>query len=47
AARDPGAVVYDALQAALARKTDVVLIDTAGRIHTQKNLMEELKKIRR
>lgn len=46
-AKDPGAVVYDALQAALARKTDVVLIDTAGRIHTQKNLMEELKKIRR
>lgn len=47
AAKDPGAVVYDALKAARSRGTDVVLIDTAGRIHTQKNLMEELKKIRR
>lgn len=47
AARDPSSVVFDALQAAKSRGTDVVLIDTAGRIHTQKNLMEELKKIRR
>ncbi len=47
AAKDPGGVVYDALQAAKSRGTEVVLIDTAGRIHTQKNLMEELKKIRR
>ena len=44
---DPAAVVYDALQAAKARKTDVVLVDTAGRLHTKTNLMEELKKIRR
>jgi len=44
---DPGAVVYDALQAALSRKVDEVIIDTAGRLHTKFNLMEELKKIRR
>ncbi|RLC26999.1 MAG: signal recognition particle-docking protein FtsY [Deltaproteobacteria bacterium] len=44
---DPSAVVFDALDAALSRKTDVVLIDTAGRLHTKKNLMEELQKIRR
>lgn len=44
---DPSAVVYDAMQAALARKTDVVIIDTAGRLHTRDNLMEELKKIKR
>jgi fused signal recognition particle receptor len=44
---DPGAVVYDALQAAKSRGTDVVIIDTAGRLHTKFNLMEELKKIRR
>ncbi len=44
---DPAAVAYDAIEAAIARKTDVVLIDTAGRLHTQKNLMEELKKIKR
>jgi len=44
---DPAAVVYDAIQAGLARKRDAVLIDTAGRLHTQVNLMEELRKIRR
>jgi len=44
---DPGAVVFDALQAAFARKTDVLIIDTAGRLHTKYNLMEELKKIKR
>ena len=42
---DPGAVVYDALEAAKARECDVVVIDTAGRLHIKKNLMEELKKI--
>ena len=44
---DPGAVVYDALEAASARGCDVVIIDTAGRLHNKKNLMEELKKINR
>jgi len=44
---DPGAVVFDTLQAAKARKADVVIIDTAGRLHTKFNLMEELKKIKR
>lgn len=44
---DPAAVAYDAVQAARARKADVVIIDTAGRLHTKANLMEELKKIRR
>lgn len=44
---DPGAVVYDAVQAAKARKADVLLCDTAGRLHNKKNLMEELKKINR
>ena len=44
---DPAAVAFDAVNAAIARDTDVVLIDTAGRLHTQKNLMEELDKIRR
>lgn len=44
---DPGAVVFDALQAAKNRGTDVVIIDTAGRLHTKFNLMEELKKIKR
>jgi fused signal recognition particle receptor len=43
---DPGAVVFDALKSALARKTDVLIIDTAGRIHTKFNLMKELEKIR-
>ncbi len=44
---DPGAVVYDALQAAQNRQVDEVVIDTAGRLHTKYNLMEELKKIKR
>jgi fused signal recognition particle receptor len=44
---DPGSVVFDALSAARARNADVVIIDTAGRLHTKFNLMEELKKIRR
>lgn len=44
---DPGAVAYDAVRAAVARQADIVLIDTAGRLHTRTNLMEELKKIRR
>ncbi len=43
---DPAAVVFDATQAALARGSDVLLIDTAGRLHTQQNLMRELTKIR-
>jgi len=44
---DPGAVVFDSINAAIARKADVVLIDTAGRLHTKINLMEELAKIGR
>ena len=44
---DPASVVYDAVCAAKARKADVLLIDTAGRLHNKKNLMEELKKINR
>jgi len=44
---DPSAVVFDALSAALSRNIDVVLIDTAGRLHTKKNLMEELQKVHR
>ncbi len=44
---DPGAVVYDAIHAAKRRDTDVLICDTAGRLHTKSNLMEELKKIRR
>ena len=44
---DPAAVVYDAVLAAKARKIDILLVDTAGRLHTKANLMEELKKIRR
>ena len=44
---DPASVVYDAVCAAKARKADVLLIDTAGRLHNKKNLMEELKKIDR
>jgi fused signal recognition particle receptor len=47
AGADPSAVVYDALDAAAARHADVVLADTAGRLHTKTNLMEELAKIRR
>ena len=42
---DPGAVVYDSVQAATSRGHDVLIIDTAGRLHTKSNLMEELKKI--
>lgn len=44
---DPAAVVYDAIQAAKARNTELLIIDTAGRLHTKKNLMEELAKIYR
>ena len=44
---DPGAVVYDAVQAAKARNTDILICDTAGRLHNKKNLMEELRKISR
>ncbi|UFS68762.1 signal recognition particle-docking protein FtsY [Geomonas sp. RF6] len=44
---DPSAVVFDACKAAVARGTDVLIIDTAGRMHTKVNLMEEMKKIRR
>ena len=44
---DPGAVAFDAVQSAIARKMDVVLVDTAGRLHTRYNLMEELKKVYR
>lgn len=44
---DPGAVVFDAIQAALARKIDVLIVDTAGRLQNKVNLMEELKKIKR
>jgi fused signal recognition particle receptor len=47
AGADPSAVVYDALDAAAARGADVILADTAGRLHTKSNLMEELAKIRR
>jgi fused signal recognition particle receptor len=47
AGADPSAVVYDALDAAAARGSDVVVIDTAGRLHTKSNLMDELAKIRR
>jgi fused signal recognition particle receptor len=44
---DPGAVVYDGIQSALAKGTDLVVVDTAGRLHTRYNLMEELKKVQR
>ena len=47
AGSDPGAVVYDAIEAAEARGHDVVIIDTAGRLHTQQHLMDELRKIRK
>jgi fused signal recognition particle receptor len=47
AGADPSAVVYDALDAAAARGSDVVVVDTAGRLHTKNNLMDELAKIRR
>jgi fused signal recognition particle receptor len=44
---DPSAVVFDALQAATARKIDMVILDTAGRLHTKVNLMDELRKVQR
>jgi len=44
---DPAAVAYDGIEAAIARDCDIVLVDTAGRLHTKVNLMEELKKIKR
>ncbi len=44
---DPSAVAYDAVEAATARQSDIVIVDTAGRLHTQKNLMEQLKKMKR
>ena len=44
---DPGAVAYDAIEAARARGADVVIVDTAGRLHTQGDLMDELTKVRR
>lgn len=44
---DPGAVVFDAIQSGIARNVDIVLVDTAGRLHTRYNLMEELKKVYR
>jgi fused signal recognition particle receptor len=44
---DAAAVVFDALESAVAREADVLIVDTAGRLHTKSNLMEELKKIRR
>ena len=47
AGADPAAVVFDALQSAQARGADVLIADTAGRLHTQSNLMEELKKVKR
>ncbi|HFD91703.1 MAG TPA: signal recognition particle-docking protein FtsY [Gammaproteobacteria bacterium] len=46
-ASDPASVIFDALQSARARKVDVLIADTAGRLHTQSNLMEELKKVKR
>lgn len=44
---DPAAVAFDAIQSAISKKIDIVLVDTAGRLHTRYNLMEELKKIHR
>ena len=44
---DPAAVAYDAIEAATSRGRDIVIVDTAGRLHTQTNLMEELAKVRR
>lgn len=44
---DPASVLFDALQAGKARKSDIIICDTAGRLHTKKNLMEELKKLYR
>ncbi len=47
AGADPGAVAFDAVQAARARQADIVIVDTAGRLHTRTDLMEELRKVRR
>ena len=47
AGSDPAAVVFDALEAATARGRDVVIVDTAGRLHTQQHLMDELAKVRK
>jgi fused signal recognition particle receptor len=47
AGADPGAVVFDAVSAARARKADIVIVDTAGRLHSQSHLMDELKKVHR
>jgi fused signal recognition particle receptor len=47
AGADPGAVVFDAMQSAKSRRTDILLADTAGRLHSQSHLMEELKKVKR
>jgi fused signal recognition particle receptor len=47
AGADPGAVAYDGVQAAVSRRADYALVDTAGRLHTRYNLMEELKKVER
>jgi fused signal recognition particle receptor len=47
AGADPAAVIFDALQSAQARGTDILIADTAGRLHTQSNLMEELRKVKR
>ncbi len=47
AGADPAAVVFDAVQSAQARHIDVVIADTAGRLHTQENLMDELRKVKR
>jgi fused signal recognition particle receptor len=47
AGSDPGAVAFDAIEAARARAIDVVIVDTAGRLHTQQHLMEELRKVRK
>src|SRR5690606_20364748 len=44
---DPGAVVFDAMRVAMSRGHDVLIADTAGRLHSQSHLMEELKKVRR
>ncbi len=45
--KDPSAIAFDAIQKGVAKKFDLIIIDTAGRLHTQKNLMEELKKMKR
>ena len=47
AGSDPAAVAFDAIDAAVARQADVVIVDTAGRLHTSENLMDELKKVAR